>query len=522
MKKITRRKLIKNGAVAGAAGAAASIYSPLSSAALFVPTRRYRKKAVVVGSGFGGSVATLRLAEAGIETTLIERGKHWAFNGEGSYPTLGGTIGSLDGLANIDDGLLWTEPGLLPGSVGMLQEYVGGGIPIGLGAGLGGGSLVYGGVLLQPKREIFEQALPNLSYDDMDQVYYPKVLEKVSGGPIPDDILASPNYTSMRIFIENATAAGLEVVRSEVGFNWDIIREEIEGLRNPYASVGEWIFGCNSGAKNTLDRNYLADASATGKVEIRTLHNVTKIRKRPWNSEYEVHCEVLNENGKIIANHIFECQYLFMAAGSVHSTRLLLKAKALWDIPGINDGVGEEWGSNGDELKLRRGINASTAPIQGGPPSIAAFDTNNPYKDTGFMHAPSHVVPEFAQLQMGMVIPDQNSRATYNPLTDRLDVNWSKEANANATNALNHTMEKMTAVGGGTVGTVVSNAGTWHPIGGAVMGVACSELGEVFGSPNLFVIDGALIPGSTGAANPSLTIAANAERIMETLVNQLV
>lgn len=518
MKKISRRNLIKTSAVAGAA---AATYSPVSRAALFVPTRRFSKKAVVIGSGFGGSVATLRLAQAGIETTLIERGKHWVYNGEGSYPTLGGTIGSLEGLADIDDGLLWKEPGLLPASLGMMEQYIGGGIPVGLGAGLGGGSLVYGGVLLQPKREIFEQAIPYLSYDDMDQTYYPRVLQKVSGGPIPDDILNSPNYTSMRVFIENATNAGLEVVRSEVGFNWNVIREEIQGLRNPYASVGEWIFGCNSGAKNTLDRNYLAEASATGKVDIRTQHNVTKIRKRPWSSNYEVHCEVMDDSGEVIAKHIFECKYLFMAAGSIHTTRLLLKAKALLDIPGLNDGIGEEWGSNGDELKTRKNINTSTGPIQGGPPSIAAFDMENPIKPTGFMHAPSHVVPEYAQLQMGMCIPDQNSTASYNILTDKVNVNWSKSDNANVTAALEATMEKMTAVGGGEVGTLVSAMGTWHPVGGAAMNVACSELGEVYGASNLFVVDGAALPGSTGAANPSLTIAANAERIMETLINHI-
>ena len=81
-------------------------------------------------------------------------------------------------------------------------------------------------------------------------------------------------------------------------------------------------------------------------------------------------------------------------------------------------------------------------------------------------------------------------------------------------------MEKMTSVSGGEV-VDVSALGTWHPLGGVAMGVACSELGEVYGAPNLFVVDGATIPGSTGAANPSLTIGANAERMMEKLIPQL-
>ena len=50
------------------------------------------------------------------------------------------------------------------------------------------------------------------------------------------------------------------------------------------------------------------------------------------------------------------------------------------------------------------------------------------------------------------------------------------------------------------------------------MGDACDDLGQVYGYKNLFVIDGALLPGSAATVNPSLTIAANAERIMEALV----
>lgn len=126
MKKITRRNLIKSSA---ALGAGTALYSPLSRGALFVPTKRSSKKAVVIGSGFGGSVASLRLAEAGIETALVERGKHWEYKGEDTFPTLGGTT-----LQNMKGNILWREPGLFGGSVGMLLQHVGGGIPVGVGA----------------------------------------------------------------------------------------------------------------------------------------------------------------------------------------------------------------------------------------------------------------------------------------------------------------------------------------------------------------------------------------------------
>src|SRR5690606_27299692 len=82
MKKISRRKFLIGSA---AAGAAAATYSPLGSARLFVPTRRSSKKAVVIGSGFGGSVATLRMAEAGIPVSLVEWGQVWRYSCEESF-----------------------------------------------------------------------------------------------------------------------------------------------------------------------------------------------------------------------------------------------------------------------------------------------------------------------------------------------------------------------------------------------------------------------------------------------------
>lgn len=506
MKKISRRNLLKSSAIVAGGSAAVA-----ANKGVFASTRRTSKKAVVIGSGFGGSVAALRLAEAGIPTALVERGRHWKYTGEDSYPTI---FKKISGIGK----LLWKDPGILPGLTGMLEQYIGT-MPVGVGAGLGGGSLVYGGVLLQPRREIFEKALPNLSYDDMVNKYYPKVLSRVSGGPIPDDILNSPNYTSMRVFIENAAKAGMEVVRSEVGFDWNVIREEVEGKREPFASVGDWVFGCNSGAKKTLDRNYIAEAYATGNVEIFTLHNVETIRQKNGSTTFEVHCDVLNQYGFVQESHIIECQYLFVAAGSINSTKLLLKSKEKGDLA-VNDGVGLEWGTNGDELMARSGVNASLGEVMGGPPSIAAFDLNNPIKPTGFMHAPNPWNGKTTQLQMMMTMTDQPGEITYNSNWDSIHIDWSRKANQNYHNAEIASMNKMLEYSGGSL-VDLKFFGTWHPLGGAVMGTACNELGELYGTPNLFVVDGACIPGSSGAANPSLTIGANAERIMESLIPQL-
>ena len=59
---------------------------------------------------------------------------------------------------------------------------------------------------------------------------------------------------------------------------------------------------------------------------------------------------------------------------------------------------------------------------------------------------------------------------------------------------------------------------TYHPLGGMVMGKACDLNGRVHGYPKMYVMDGSALPGSCATANPSLTIAALAERNIETIL----
>lgn len=62
---------------------------------------------------------------------------------------------------------------------------------------------------------------------------------------------------------------------------------------------------------------------------------------------------------------------------------------------------------------------------------------------------------------------------------------------------------------------------TWaHCLGGATLGTACDSYGRVRGCKNLYVNDGAMLPGSAGASNPSLTITAVAERNIATVVSE--
>lgn len=172
-------------------------------------------RAIVIGSGFAGSVAALRLGLAGIPTIVLERGQQWTVNGTDTFPTT----------TNFDRRATWSIPSAQTGAngqvtyAGLLETIPGANVSAVCGACVGGGSLVYGGVLIQPQRTVFQSVFPYLSYDDMDAIYYPRVIQKIGASQIPDDVLASPNYHAHRTFITDAQAIGYTVFRPNTSFD---------------------------------------------------------------------------------------------------------------------------------------------------------------------------------------------------------------------------------------------------------------------------------------------------------------
>jgi cholesterol oxidase len=67
-------------------------------------------------------------------------------------------------------------------------------------------------------------------------------------------------------------------------------------------------------------------------------------------------------------------------------------------------------------------------------------------------------------------------------------------------------------------GSGLGSANTWHPLGGMIMGQATDFGGKSLDYPNLYCVDGSLLPGSACLSNPSLTITANAERCLDSFI----
>lgn len=510
----------------------AGLMSPIAHAKLTKASNE-PVEALVIGSGFGGAIASLRLGQAGIHTVLLERGRRWPITpAQNTFAT----YRKPDGRA------AWLSPTTFDGVpidtyTGVLERIDANGISILCGSGFGGGSLNYSCLTYQPAREQFYRSFPStIDYDELAEIYYPRVRSILKPAVIPADILASDYYLSSRMFLERAAVAGITARLELINVDWDIIRQEIAGTKVPAAIIGETYYGINSGAKNSLDHNYLAQAEQTGFVEILTLHVVTEISEVPGQG-YRVSYKQINTSGETIASKSLTCRYLFLAAGSMGTSALLVKAKAKGTLPNLNQYIGQGWASDGDSLPVTSGL-SRTNPTQGGPTATVIEHFDNPFGPVAGSVGAQWNAPEGTLSGIAETIPTERGSFHYDAATDSVKLNWPADAPGNIQNlkAVEYTYrlidKRNTTVlykpttevikgserskSRGT--TIIPQNLTVHPLGGACLGQACDLYGRVIGYQGLYVIDGALMPGSTGCANPSFTIAAIAERCMDRIL----
>jgi cholesterol oxidase len=469
---------------------------------------------LIVGSGYAGAVAAYRLAQAGRSAVVLERGLRWKIDPNGNTFA---TIRNLDGRAS------WLSTAeSVPRYTGVLELVTGKGISVYGGAGVGGGSLVNNGITMQPPRNLFTSSFGSvLGYDEMDSIWYPRALGLLGATPIPDDILNSTWYASARDFQTEATNAGLPIVKPNVLIDWNVVRQEMAGTAVQSTILGDSAFGINSGAKLSVDRTILSTAEATGKITVLTLHQVRDITRS--NGAYLLTCELLDEQGNVTGTTQFSARKVFLAAGSVRTTQLLVRAKARGDLPQLNQYVGTLWGNSGDSEDVRIGT-PPYPPSTGGPADIAALDWSNPDNPLTMLNFPASPSPVAGSGISAAIITQvcpPSGYFSYDAASDAVTLNWpTDEAGiVNMANAAQNSIDRLDAANPGTSLYWSSAANASHALGGAVLGKACGSDGVVCGYPGLYVIDGALIPGSTGGVPPSLTITALADRCVTTAIS---
>ncbi|MDG4859628.1 GMC oxidoreductase [Streptomyces sp. T-3] len=485
----------------------------------------------IIGAGLGGAITAYRLARAGVPSVVLERGRRWPITPAGdTFPSLLPPdirsvwmgckpwlpwMSGLPGLRNM---------GVLPRFTGLVEHVAGDHIDVIVGAGVGGSTLVYGGMFPQPAGDLFSQVFPSgLDYEELDSIYYPRARARLGSGTVPADVLAHPRYASGRLLDEYASAAGLATERLQMNFDWDVVRAELAGQAVPSASVGEYVgTGCNSGAKLSVDRTYLARAERSGHCTVKPLHEVTRIT-RDRRGRYIVSCDRISERGSVLESVTITAEALVLAAGAAHTPAMLTRARATGDLPHLDDQVGAGWGSNGDTWVLLKALPDNTGAPQGGPSTFFVRDNSDPAVPVGIVHGPSPLPLETRTMAlMGMGVPDKYGTFTYSPLTGRSALRWDADSDAGAARAVLAAAKKIARASGGPFANAIDITAlrrlTVHPLGGVVIGRATDLYGRINGYPNLYCLDASLMPGSTAAVNPALTIAAVIERCLDHLI----
>ncbi|WP_306323704.1 MULTISPECIES: GMC family oxidoreductase N-terminal domain-containing protein [unclassified Streptomyces] len=510
----TRRAILKRGAaVAG--------LSALPTALLSGEAARAAEPvdAVVVGSGYAGSVAALRLASAGLRCVVLERGRRWTITPAGdTFATPTRPDGRAAWLAT---GSPFSDARLNL-STGVLEAYAGAGLLCLAGAGVGGGSLVNYAVMEEPSEALFRASFGDrLDHREMTETWYPRARRLIGVAPIPDDVLDSPSYANARDFRRAAERAGLHTRRVDMAMNWDTVRAELAGTAVPSASVGEAMWGVNSGAKRSVDRTILAAAEATGRAEVLPLHQVEDLKR--VGDRYLVECRRIDEDGRPLSTPSFAARHVFLAAGSLGTTRLLVRARERGSLPALSPRIGENWGSGGDHVVVRAGL-PLTGKAQGGPSHILATDWDNPKAPVSLLSFPLGypALGPVSSTALGMSVVPPLGRFRYRKATDSAELTWpaADPRLLRVTAAVASTAGRMNLATGPGLDAPLSIM-TSHSMGGVVLGEAADDSGQLAGHPGLFVVDSSLLPGSSGAVPPALTTTALADRTVTTALGRM-
>ena len=523
---------------------------------------------VVVGSGFGGSVTALRLAEKGYDVHVLESGRR--FRDEDFAKT------SWD-LRRY----LWA-PRLKCFGVQRIHRLPD--VVLLAGAGVGGGSLNYANTLYVPPEPFFRDPQWAAITDWSDELapHY-RVASSMLG--VVTNPCEGPVEQVMR-----QTAADLGVGdtfrKTPVGvfFGRPGVREAdpyfggVGPDRTGCTECGNCMVGCPVGAKNTLVKNYLALAERLG-TTVEPMRTVVDVRPEPGGTAYRVTHEATGAWVRKDRRTVTADQVVF-AAGAWGTQKLLHTLRDSESLPHLSDRLGHLTRTNSEALggamleraprdvDLTRGV-AITSSFHPAPDThvenvrygkgsnamgmlaTILVDGGGPVpRPVRFLReAARHPVVFLRSLSVyrwsertviGLVMQTRDNSLVVSgrrgllggrTLTSRQghgepNPTWIP-AGHRAVVALAARLSRATglrAFPGSSLGEVVDVPMTAHFLGGAVIGASPQEgvvdaYHRVWGYPGLHVVDGSAVSANLGV-NPSLTITAQAERAMSMWPNK--
>lgn len=525
---ISRRRLLGLAAINSAAALGLTAVAPAARA--YPPSLPSFVPALVIGTGYGASATALRLGEAGVETLMLENGKLWENAGSDGkifcsmlapdHRSTWLTDRTRAPLASF----LWLDVVNrdIKRYTGVLDRVEHADMSVYVGRGVGGGSLVNGGMAVQPPRGDFERVLPGVDPESMYRTYFPRANRMLWVNEVDRDWFARADcYRYARVSARHAEKAGMATTFVPNGYDFGYMRRESAGEVPESALASEVIYGNNHG-KNSLDKTYLPNAVGTGQVRIESLHRATAIR-READGTYVVTVRRIDELGQVRRVHEIACRYLFLGAGSLGTTELLLRARETGALPELSEEVGTRWGTNGNVMAGRANHAWDpTGSVQSSMPALAVDNRDDPRDPVFAEIAPVPAgIETWASIYLAITRNPERGRFEYDAGRDDVRLNWRSEQGEPSVRAAKRTLDRLNRANGTVYRhdlfgdtRAFEDRFTYHPLGGCPLHQATDAFGRVKGYSNLYVTDGSLIPGSTGV-NPFVTITALAERNIE-------
>lgn len=507
---------------------------------------------IVVGSGFGGSVAALRLTEKGYRVAVVEAGRRFA---DDEFAKTSWDLKRY----------LWAALGCF----GIQRIHLLNDVMVLAGAGVGGGSLVYANTLYRPLKPFYrDRQWAHITDWESELAPHYDQASRMLG------VVTNPTVTpSDEVMRKVARDMGVEdsFHATPVGVYFGKPGEQVA---DPYfggagptrvgcTECGSCMTGCRVGAKNTLVKNYLYLAEQGG-AHVIPLTTVDAVRPQPDGS-WVVDVRKTGTKSKRFRGSLTAGQVV-LAAGTWGTQQLLHRMRDEKVLPKLSPRFGELTRTNSEaiigagrlkvdpEQNFSRGVaitssihpdeNTHIEPVRYGKGSNAMSLLQTIATD-GSLPTPrwrqmigtllKHPVQSLKLLNgyrwsertvILLVMQSlDNSITTYTKrglfgrrkYTSKQGHGKPNPSFIPAGHEANlRTAEHIGGVAGGTWGEIFDIPLTAHFIGGAPIGTDASDgvidpYHRVFAYPTLSIVDGTAITANLGV-NPSLTITAQAER----------
>ena len=314
-----------------------------------IETLKEHYAVVVIGSGYGAAIAASRLARAGKQVCVLERGREFQ---PGEYPNL-----STEAVAEMQAHT--PECAQIGSPTGLFDFHVNPDINVFVGCGLGGTSLVNANVALRAEPRIFDDPLwpvelrnpkpvdQNLEIDHATPLEdsYSRAEEMLKPNPYPQ---SEPTLPKLIALEKSAKQMGRTFYRPPINVNFTVEGPNHVGVeQHKCTECGDCVTGCNYAAKNTLIMNYLPDAVNHG-AEIFTEVSVRWIERK--NNQWVIQCEVLGVGREKFKAPMIavSADVVVVGAGTLGSTEILLRS-AQHGLA-LSNQLGERFTGNGDVL----------------------------------------------------------------------------------------------------------------------------------------------------------------------------